>query len=124
MRVSVLIPQPTLSLTHTHSYLCPIDQSWLHSQRFPPPWSGLLRAITVQFYALLLQLLHGEQSRQSICEGTEGNKLALCSVLTYRRDDVVKSKRLTRGKGNLCDMCAKVSILEAKCQDRCRNEVL
>lgn len=28
--------------------------------------------------------LHGEQSRQSICEDTEGNELALCLVLTYR----------------------------------------
>lgn len=82
---------PTLSVYLSLTYLCPIDQNWLHSLRFPPPWSGLLRALTVQFYALLLQLLHGEQSRQSICEDTEGNELALCLVLTYRQDHVVKS---------------------------------
>lgn len=82
---------PTLFLTPSPlTYLCPIDENWLHSQLFPPPWSGLLRALTAQFYALLLQLLHGEQPRQSICEDTEGNELALCFVLTYRRDHVGK----------------------------------
>lgn len=79
-------PYPSFSLSLT--YLCPIDENWLHSQLFPPPWSGLLRALTAQFYALLLRLLHGEPSRQSICEDTEGNELALCLVLTYRRDHV------------------------------------
>lgn len=59
---------PTLLFSLSLTYLCPIDENWLHSQLFPPPWSGLLRALTAQFYALLLQLLHGEQSRQSICE--------------------------------------------------------
>lgn len=88
--VYVLIPLPSLSLT----YLCPIDENWLHSQCFPPPWSGLLRALTAQFYALLLQLFHGEQSRQSICEDTDGNELALCLALTYRRDHVVKWGRV------------------------------
>lgn len=83
---------PTLFLPLSLTYLCPIDENWLHSQPFPPPWSGLLRALTAQFYALLLRLLHGEQPRQSICEDTDGNELALCClVLTYRPDHVVKS---------------------------------
>lgn len=84
--LSLSLSPSFLSLT----YLCPIDENWLHSRCFPPPWSGLLRALTAQFYALLLQLLHGEQPRQSICEDTEGNELALClNTLTYRRDHVV-----------------------------------
>lgn len=92
-------PQPSFSLSLSH--LCPIDENWLHSQCFPPPWSGLLRALTGQFYALLLQLLHGEHSRQSICEDTDGNELALCLALTYRVDHVVKSavQAFNKGKG-------------------------
>lgn len=91
--VYVLFPQPLfLPLAPSLTYLCPIDQNCLHSLRFPPPRRGLLRALTAQFYALLLQPLHGEQSRQSICEDTDGNEAALCClVLTYRRDHVVKS---------------------------------
>lgn len=93
-------PRP-LSPSRSLTYLCPIDENWLHSQRFPPPWSGLLRALTGQFYALLLQLLHGEHSRQSICEDTDGKELALCLVLTYRVDHVVKSavQAFNKGKG-------------------------
>lgn len=89
--VYVLIPAPPNPLSPSLTYLCPIDENWFHSQLFPPPWSGLLRALTAQFYALLLRLLHGEQSRQRICEDTDGNELALCLVLTYRRNHVVKS---------------------------------
>lgn len=85
---------PSLFLSLSLTYSCPID----HSLRFPPPWSGLLRALTAQFYALLLQLLHGEQSRQSICEDTDGNELALCLVLTYRRDHVGTSAGQTFNK--------------------------
>lgn len=50
--------------------------SSLPSHTPPLPWSGLLRALTAQFYALLLQLLRGEESHQSICEDTEGNEPA------------------------------------------------
>lgn len=94
-------PPYPLSPSRSLAYLCPIDENCLHSQRFPPPWSGLLRALTAQFYALLLLLLHGEQSRQSICEDTDGNELALCLVLTYRPDHVVKSvgQAFNKGKG-------------------------
>lgn len=86
----VLIPLPSVSLPLSH-LLVPYRWELAPFTALPSPWSRLLRVLTVQFYAVLLRLLHGEQSRQSICEDTEGNELALCLVLTYRWDHVVKS---------------------------------
>lgn len=126
----VLIPLPSFSVSLSLSHLLvPYRRELAPFTVLPSPWSGLLRALTAQFYALLLQLLHGEQSRQIVCEDTEGNELALCLVLTYRRDHVVKSvgQAFNKRKGRMCKMSLKglqVAILERKCQDLFRNEAV